>query len=394
MIIHGKNLNRSASLIAIKGERFLSLKKGLLVGSLSGLVVGLFFGCFIASQRIHDLQSQVENMERNMLPLRSLADARGILVGTAVSATPLRNEALYAETLSREFNILTADNAMKFESIHPAQNLYLFEGADAIVSYAEANNMKVRGHTLVWHNQLPSWISMGSFSREEWINILRDHITTVVSRYQGKIYAWDVVNEAVNDDGSLRDTVWLRNIGPEYLDLAFRWAHEADPNALLFYNDYGGEGLNQKSNAIYDLVNGLLDRGVPINGVGLQMHVSLEYSPSPQEVAENMARLSNLGLDVHITELDVRLELPVTEEKLAAQARIYQELLEVCLNVDNCKAFVMWGFTDRYSWISSFFRGYGSALIFDSSYHAKPAYYALWRCLLNSSFDQETSDGS
>jgi endo-1,4-beta-xylanase len=235
---------------------------------------------------------------------------------------------------------------------------------------------------------------MGSFSREEWINILRDHITTVVSRYQGKIYAWDVVNEAVNDDGSLRDTVWLRNIGPEYLDLAFRWAHEADPNALLFYNDYGGEGLNQKSNAIYDLVNGLLDRGVPINGVGLQMHVSLEYSPSPQEVAENMARLSNLGLDVHITELDVRLELPVTEEKLAAQARIYQELLEVCLNVDNCKAFVMWGFTDRYSWISSFFRGYGSALIFDSSYHAKPAYYALWRCLLNSSFDQETSDGS
>ncbi len=366
----------------------------MLIGSLIVLVIGLFFGCFITLQRIYGIQSQGEDVEDNMPSLRSLADARGILIGAAVSTAPLRNEILYAETLSREFSILTAENAMKFESIHPAKNFYSFDDADAIVSFAEAHNMKVRGHTLVWHKQLPWWITAGSFSREEWVDILHDHITTIVSRYRGRIYAWDVVNEAVNDDGSLRDTVWLRNIGPEYIDLAFRWAHEADPDALLFYNDYGGEGMNQKSNAIYDLITGLIDRGVPINGVGFQMHVSLENSPSPQEVAENMARLSNLGLDVHITELDVRLELPVTEEKLAEQACIYKELFEVCLDADNCKAFMMWGFTDRYSWIPSFFHGYDSALIFDSSYHAKPAYYALWGYLTNSSSSDGTVDGS
>jgi len=365
----------------------------LLSGCFFGLIIGLFFGYFVALQRISDLESQVEVLEENMPPLRYFADAHGVLIGTAVSVTPLRSEALYAETLSCEFNILTAESAMKFESIHPAQNLYMFDDADTIVSFAEAHNMKVRGHTLVWHEQLPWWITSGNFSHEEWINILHDHITTVVSRYRGRIYAWDVVNEAVDGDGSLRDTVWLRNIGPEYIELAFRWAHEADPDALLFYNDYGGEGMNQKSNAIYDLVKNLTDEGVPINGVGLQMHVSLENSPDPQEVAENMARLSALGLDIHITELDVRIATPVTEDKLAAQAQVYRELLEVCLNASNCKAFVMWGFTDRYSWVPSQFRGYDSALIFDSSYHAKPAYFALWRCLFNSSFSQETSSG-
>ena len=137
-------------------------------------------------------------------------------------------------------------------------------------------------------SQLPAWLTEGTWTRDELIAIIREHITTVVGHYRGRVAAWDVVNEGVGDDGSLRDTIWLRGIGPEYIDMAFRWAHEADPDALLFYNDYAGEGLGTKSDAIYALVQGLLERGVPINGVGLQMHVSLRWSPQPQDVAANM----------------------------------------------------------------------------------------------------------
>lgn len=311
------------------------------------------------------------------LALRSLARARGINIGAAVAARPLLNDSLYAQTLAREFGMLTPENAMKFGPIHPARDRYDFRDADAIVEFAVANGMRIRGHTLVWHNQQPRWLTEEDFSRDELLAILREHITTVAGRYRGKVTAWDVVNEAIGDNGSLRDTIWLRRLGPEYLDLVFRWAHEADPEAQLFYNDYGGEGLGRKSDAIYTMVRGLSSRGVPIHGVGLQMHVSLDSFPNPQDVAANISRLAALGLHVHITEMDVRIRQPITEEKLAAQARIYQEIVRVCLSSPNCTAFVMWGFTDRYSWVPSFFPGFGGALILDESYGPKPAYSAL-----------------
>lgn len=309
--------------------------------------------------------------------LRSLAQARGVLVGAAVAVEPLLGEPLYAETLAREFSVLTPENAMKFEPVHPGPDRYDFSAADAIVNFAEEHGSQVRGHTLVWHSQLPGWLTEGNWTRDELIQILQDHITTVVGRYRGRVAAWDVVNEAVADDGALRETIWLRGIGPEYLDLAFQWAHEADPDALLFYNDYGGEGLGRKSDAIYALVRDLQQRGVPIHGVGLQMHVGLNQFPAPQDVAANVDRLSTLGLQVHITELDVRVEDPATEEALAEQARVYRDMLDVCLSAQNCKAFVLWGFTDRHSWIPYFFAGYDAALIFDQSYRPKPAYDAL-----------------
>jgi endo-1,4-beta-xylanase len=378
----------------------LSLKKDLMFGIILGLVVGLVAGYAITAQQISDLrsqisglQSQMEDLEENMPPLRKLADVRGILIGAAVAPGPLRDDPPYAETLGREFNVLVTENALKFEPVHPSRDSYTFDDADAIISFAEANDMKVRGHTLVWHQQLPSWVTTGVFMRDEWIEILREHIYTVVDRFRGRVYAWDVINEAVGDDGSLRDTVWLRGIGPEYLDMAFRWAHEADPEALLFYNDYGGEGLSAKSDAVYNLVSGLLERGVPIHGVGLQMHISLEWFPEPEEVAGNIRRLAELGLEVHITELDVRMGLPATPEKLRVQARVYRDMFEVCLSAESCTAFVMWGFTDRHSWVPWFFSGYGSALIFDRSYRPKPAYHALWTLLLGDVVEGMESDG-
>ncbi|MBS7607075.1 endo-1,4-beta-xylanase [Candidatus Bathyarchaeota archaeon] len=314
-------------------------------------------------------------------PLRNIAEKCGIYIGAAVERS-LLDIPDYAYILKQEFNILTTENALKFGPVHPQPNVYSFGDADYIINFAESNGMRVRGHTLVWHQQLPGWVAQGKYTREEWINILREHIMTVVGRFRGRIYAWDVVNEAIADDGTLRDTVWLRNIGPEYIEMAFRWAHEADPQALLFYNDYGAEGLNAKSDAIYNLVKGLLEKGVPIHGVGLQMHISLENPPNPQEVAANIKRLNELGLEVHITEMDVRIRMPAKWEDLIKQAEIYRDILRVCLTADNCKAFVMWGFTDKYSWIPGYFSGYGAALIFDEFYAPKPAYYYIAATLI------------
>jgi len=313
--------------------------------------------------------------------LRSLAQAQGRYIGAAVDPRPLLGEPLYAETLAREFNMVTPENALKFGRTQPSRDQYTFRDADAIIAFARANGMAVRGHTLVWHVVLPRWLTGGAFTREELLAILRAHITTVVGRYRGQIAAWDVVNEALGNDGSWRDTIWHKTIGPEYVDLAFRWAHEADPQARLFYNDYGCEGLGRKSDAVYALVKGLRQRGVPIDGVGLQMHVRTDASPESAEAAANLQRLAALGLEVHITEMDVRINGVVTEEKLARQASIYKDMLRVCIAAENCRAFVLWGFTDRHSWIPQYFRGWGSALPFDEAYRPKPAYRALMEAL-------------
>ncbi|MEM2507064.1 MAG: endo-1,4-beta-xylanase, partial [Nitrososphaeria archaeon] len=271
--------------------------------------------------------------------LRNLAEKYGIYIGSVAQLdTPE-----CVEIIKKEFNIVTAAT-FYFGMVHPERDVYIFRNGDYVVNFAESNNMKVRGHTLVWHEALRSWITDGKYTREEWMKILHEHIMTIVRRYRGRIYAWDVVNEAISDNGNLRENVWLRNIGPEYIKMAFRWAHEADPQALLFYNDYGAEGLNAKSDAIYNLVKGLLKEGVPIHGIGLQMHVSLENPPNPKEVAANIKRLNDLGLEVHITEMDVRIRMPAKWEDFIKQAEIYRDILRVCLSMDNCKAFVMWGF--------------------------------------------------
>ena len=309
--------------------------------------------------------------------LRFQAQSCDMQIGAAVAADPLRSDPLYAKTLAREFNLLTPENSMKFGPVHPDRDRYDFRDADAIVQFAEAHRMQVRGHTLVWHSQLPAWLTAGNWARDVLVEILRDHILTVVGRYRGRVVAWDVVNEAMGDSGSLRDTIWLRVIGPEYIDMAFHWAHEADPDALLFYNDYSAEGLGHKSDAIYALVQGLVQRGVPIHGVGLQMHTSLGACPRHEDVATNIDRLAALGLEVHITEMDVRIPEPVTEEELDAQARIYRDMLRVCISAENCTAFVLWGFADCHSWIPDFFPGYGAGLIFDENYDPKPACDAL-----------------
>lgn len=314
-------------------------------------------------------------------PLREIAQHRNFSIGAAVAYEPLMNEPTYGEVLAREFNMLTAENVMKFDALHPAQDRYDFSTADALVAFAQENEMQVRGHTLVWHKQLPDWLTTGEWTREELTEILRDHITTVVSHYRGQMTAWDVVNEAISDNNTMRLTLWHTGIGPEYIDMAFQWAHEADPDARLFYNDYSAEGLGPRSNAVYELVKGMLDRGVPIHGVGLQFHTDLSSSPDLEFVALNIQRLADLGLEVHITEMDVRVLVPADDTALIQQANLYHGVTQLCLEQDACRALVLWGFTDKYSWIPGIHTGYGDALILDESYLPKPAYLAVQSAL-------------
>ncbi|MPZ22504.1 MAG: 1,4-beta-xylanase [Dehalococcoidia bacterium] len=313
--------------------------------------------------------------------LRSLAAQRGLLIGAAVEPDYIRNDELYGETLRREFSLVTTENVLKFRAIRPDRRTFAFHPADQVVDFALRNDMQIRGTNLVWHLGLPDWISNGRLSRAELLQILEEHIKTVVGRYKGRIQYWDVVNEAVDDDGQLRDTFWLRTIGPEYIELAFRWANEADPGAKLFYNDTRGERLNQKSDGIFILVRDLLSKGVPIHGVGLQGHVSLSDALESWELRENIARLGGLGLDVHFTEVDVRIDEPVSSQDLVAQATVFRELLKACLDEEACKVFVLWGFTDKFSWIPTSYPGFGTALIFDEFYEPKPAYWSLMEAL-------------
>lgn len=303
-------------------KRFRLFLKALL----SGVMVVLFSG-FLPVYATRD-------------SLNVLTRSRGLRMGTAIAYSALRKDSRYRDKLVRDFGQITPENAMKFSKVHPEPNRYDFHRADTLVELAENHRMTIHGHTLVWHSQLPDWVEAEPHSRGVAIALLHDHIQTVVGHYQGQVVAWDVVNEAIDNDGRLRDTIWLRQIGPDYIAMAFRWAQAADPAARLFYNDYGGEGLGPKSDAIYRLVADLVEQGVPIQGVGLQMHVSLDNAPSPSAVAVNMQRLAALGLEAQVTEMDVRLALPDSEADRQEQAVIFRDMLSTCLNAANCHNFV------------------------------------------------------
>ena len=313
-------------------------------------------------------------------PLKGAA-APARLVGTAVQARLLRTEPSYAAAVAHHFSYVTAEFEMKWGQIERQPGQRDYGPADEIAAFAEARGMRVKGHALVWHGDSPAWLD--ALSPPEVRIAFEDHIRTTVGRYRGRIAAWDVVNEAIADDRSgLRDTVYLRKLGPGYIAEAFRRAHEADPDALLIYNDYGGEGLNRKSDDVYNLVRDLLAQGVPIGGVGLQMHLDAVSFPALADIARNMRRLAELGLVVNISEMDVRVaRLPGTPaSRLDDQRRVYHDVVAVCVAEPRCHAITFWGFTDRYSWIDAFF-GPDDPLLFDESYRAKPAYSGVMDAL-------------
>jgi len=322
--------------------------------------------------------------------LRHYASLRGINIGAAVSSSYL-NESMYALTLYSQFDMVTAEWEMKFSPVQDIRSNFNYSGGDAIVNFALAHNMKVRGHALIWHQAVPVWLTNKTWTSNELDNIMKYHISNVVTHFKGKLACWDVVNEAIDDNSpanGLRKTFWYNIMGPGYIDQAFRYARQFDSNVLLFYNDYSGEGLNSKADAIYSLVTNMLARGVPIDGVGLQMHIDTSGYPTNNNFLSNISRFTALGLKVHITELDVRIPIPASSAELTKQAQIYHDLMALCLQNTNVTAFVMWGFTDKYSWVPDFFNtangystNYGAALPFDENYNKKPAYNSLLNAL-------------
>jgi endo-1,4-beta-xylanase len=320
--------------------------------------------------------------------LREAANSRRVLVGTAVRPS-LFSETAYVATLSREFNMVEAEDAMKWWTLRQKQDAFDFSEGDEVVRFAQTHGMKVRGHCLVWDHNNPAWLTDGHFNSDQLSQLLHEHISTVMKHYAGQVFAWDVVNEALDENGRFKDSPWYNQPGiglagtnSAYVEQAFRWAREADPKALLFYNDNGGEGLGRKSDAVYAMVKDFKSRGVPIDGVGLQMHVA-GLDLDSEAVEKNIARLAALGVQVHITEFDVSLPVDLStkqagNEDLHNQADVFRRIVRACLQTPGCTAIQTWGFTDKYSWIGSHSHGTrGAALPFDRAYKLKPAYDAM-----------------
>jgi endo-1,4-beta-xylanase len=315
----------------------------------------------------------VQGVSNAATTLKALADARGFKMGMAIDANRINNDP-YRTIVNDESNSVTPGNEMKWETTEPSRGQFNFAPGDAIVSYAQGQGKSVRGHTLVWHSQLAGWVN-NITTGAELLTVMRDHIAGVAGHYAGKVVDWDVVNEPFNDDGTRRQSIFQQRIGDTYIAEALRAAKAADPTAKLYLNDYNIDGVNAKSTAMFNLVSSLKSQGVPLDGVGIQGHLILNQVPG--DMQQNIARFANLGLEVKITELDIRMNTPADSTKLAQQSSDYTRVFNACLAVSGCKGITVWGVGEPDSWIPSTFPGQGEGLLYDSNYAKKPAYDAV-----------------
>ena len=338
--------------------------------------------------------------------LRALGAQIHLRIGTAAVPSDLSDPAL-SQITADQFSVLTPGNEMKWQVVEPQQGNFNWTGADNLVNFAEEHGQLVRGHTLVWHNQLPNWLTQGvtngTISDSQLRDLLHQHITTEVSRYRGRIWQWDVLNEMLADanPSQVKPTdFWISHLGVGIIADAFRWAHAADPEALLCYNDYniaGEDGSNAKFNAAFALVRDLLAQKVPIDCVGDQGHLDLQYGFNPVLMTEDLHAYAKLGLKVAITEADVRMFVETTDSNQTpivsptdptpnhtanpAASDWFIGMLQSCLAVKACISFTVWGFADAESWVPGAFRGEGNATIYDVNLNPKPQYTALQQTL-------------
>ncbi|WP_312029520.1 endo-1,4-beta-xylanase [Paenibacillus sedimenti] len=283
-------------------------------------------------------------------------------IGAAVTPRTIHSQGVL---LKKHYNSVTAENQMKFAEIHPEPHRYTFEAADSIVDFAVREGKKVRGHTLVWHNQTPDWVFQGDngapAAREQLLARMERHIEIVVKRYRGQVYAWDVVNEAIEDTAEvmLRKSKWLDIIGEDYIAKAFEYAHRVDPNAVLFYNDYN-ETNPVKREKIYSLVKSLLDQGVPIHGIGMQGHWNI-HGPTLAEIREAIERYASLGVQLQITELDLSMfehedrRTDLIEPSAELQAQRYEQMFDLFKEFRGIiTAVTFWGAADDHTWLDDF----------------------------------------
>ena len=353
---------------------------------------------FVSCSQPRTLQSQKSGAAGAPQTLKE-AYASYFPIGVPVSPWALKTDE--ARLILEQFNSMTAENDMKMGLLQPRENAYNWRDADSIVAFARRHGLKLRGHTLLWHNQAPSWIFTNSsgdtVTRDVLLGRLKAHITTVVQRYKGTIYAWDVVNEAISDrrDEYLRPSAWLKIIGPDYIAKAFQYAHEADPAALLFYNDYN-EISPIKRAKIIRLVKDLKDAGIPIHGIGLQAHWAIN-EPSRQVLEETLQQFSTLGLKLQITELDISVypkehdarerktedaNTSFTPEKEKAQLEVYKMCFELFRKYkDQISSITFWNISDRRSWLDDF-PVHGRKdypLLFDKNLKPKKAFFEVVR---------------
>ncbi|KAG9013117.1 hypothetical protein FRB90_006226 [Tulasnella sp. 427] len=315
--------------------------------------------------------------------LNSLAKAKGRYFGTAVDAIWQNTDTKYLKISGdfKEFGMITPENEMKWYATEPTRGQFNFTGGDYIVHWAHKNGQAVRGHNFVWHSQLPDWLNNGTWDKKTLLSIMNTHIGHLGGHYRGKLYCWDVVNEPFNDDGTWRSTIWHDIIGPEFIPLALKKAHEIDPKAKLYVNDYNArrfpsvEGLSVKSDAHYNLAKSLLKQHVPYHGFGIQGH--LVVGQLPTTIPQNIARFAALGLEVAFTEVDIRMDLPDNAKNQTIQANDYKTVVNACVGSKACVGITVWETSDDYSWIPGVFPTQGDALLFDNDKNPKPAYYAV-----------------
>lgn len=328
--------------------------------------------------------------------LRDLGALRGRYIGTAVNMDALSADPTYRSLTQTEFSSVTAENVMKWGEYEQVRGEPNWAPADRLIRFAKRNNQSVYGHTILWHNQLPSWltggVANGSIDKAELKRILRSHVFELVGRYRGKVRAWDVVNEIFNDDGDAttpatwRSTIWYDAFGPEYVEWVLRWARQADSKVELYLNDYNNENFNGKALAYYNLAKELKRKRVPLDGIGVQGHLSLKYGhPAAGEIKAVLQRYASLGLEIAFTEVDIRMPMTVggepTPEQVTESTRRWRDVIDACLAVRACNTFTVWGHTDKYSWIPGWFGDEDWGTPFTRAYEAKPAYWQLREAL-------------
>ncbi len=332
--------------------------------------------------------------------LRALGSRIGMHIGSALIPQDIDTPS-YAAIAASQFNVYTPGNEMKWQVVEPEPGVYDWTGADNLVHFAEQNGARVRGHTLLWHNQLPTWLTTGvangSITTSQLWGLLEQHVFIEVGRYRGRIWQWDVANEFfldANPSGIDPNNFWIQALGPTCIPKAYIWAHEADPGAILVYNDYniaGEDGTNAKSDAVFAWAGQMLDQGVPLMAIGNQGHLDTQYGFSGQRFQADLERYTTLGLKVAITEADVRTfvnnatdQVPTDNLALFAQPFEFGQMIKAAIAVPECLSFTVWGFTDADSWVPGFFTGEGYATLYDVNLNPKPAYYELQQDLMES----------